>query len=71
MTREIKLACGWSGGPYLRLEPATVIKLTGLRDRHAGLKSLVLPWLYRSNSKVRFEWGLLEVFHVRGVCRGE
>ena len=67
MSREAKLAVGWNHGPYLRLEPATVISIAGLRGRNAGLLSLAVPWFYMSNSKVRFEWGLLEVFHVRGM----
>jgi hypothetical protein len=63
------ITAGWSGGPYLRLKPATVISLAGLRGRNNGLRSLVLPWFYSSNTKIRFEWGLLEVFHVKGMRR--
>ena len=57
----------WHPGPYLRIEPGTVISPIGFRGRHRGLRSLVIPWRYDSNVKYRFEWGFIEVFRIKGL----
>ena len=66
-TPEWQFALGWNGSrPYLRIEPSTVIKPASIRDRQAGWGSWIVPWYYESNAQIRFEWGFLEIHHIKG-----
>ena len=68
----LKLAVGWASGPYVRIEhgsdgwqSSTVVSVARLVRRQFGKRTWLVPHLYRSNAQIRFEWGLLEVHHIR------
>ena len=70
--RQLRFRIGWAAGPYIQVEhgdsgwrSSTVVSVARLVGRQFGKRTWVVPHLYRSNAQVRFEWGLVEVHHIR------